>query len=327
MHRRRAGAAIVAAAAFLAFAPLPAAAQAYPTKQPIRLIVPYAPGGPTDVLARLIGQKLAEKMGATVIIENRAGANSIIATDYVVKSPADGYTLLIGSPATAANISLYKKLPYDTLKDLSPVTPIASTPYFLIVSGNAPFNSVAELIAFAKAHPKDVSYASAGAGGPLHLTAELFKLDAGVQMVHVPYKGVGPALLDVIAGRVQVIFAGLPATKALIAEKKLKLLAVADRQRTPFAPDVPAIREAGLANFSADSWFGVFTPSGTPPAIENQLATAVQAVLAQPDVRERMADLGAVPLTSAPDQFKSYFRDEVKKWAAVIKASGATLDE
>lgn len=325
MQRRKILSAFAGASAILALTPGAARAQAFPTK-PIRLVVPYAPGGPTDVLARVLGQKLSVKLNTPVIVDNKAGANSIIATEYVVKSPADGYTLLVGSPATAANLSLYKKLPYDTLKDLSPVTPIASTPYFLIVNANAPYNSVKELIAYAKANPSGVAYASAGAGGPLHLTAELFNVSAGIKMLHVPYKGAGPALVDVVGGQVQVIFAGLPATRALVQDKKLKLLAVADRQRSSFAPDVPTIHEAGLMNFAADSWFGLFAPAGTRPEIEEQIASAVGAVLTAEDLRERMVGLGAVPLASSPAQFRTYFRTEVTKWAEVIKASGATAE-
>lgn len=316
---------VIAGASALAVLPRAALAQAFPAK-PIHLVVPYAPGGPTDVLARVVGQKLSARLNTPVVIDNKAGANSIIATEFVARSPADGYTLLVGSPATAANMSLYKKLPYDTLRDLSPVTSIASTPYFLIVNGDAPYNSVQELIAYAKANPRSVAYASAGAGGPLHLTAELFNISAGIKMLHVPYKGVGPALVDLVAGRVQVIFAGLPATKALLDEKKLKLLAVADQQRSSFTPELPTIREAGLPNFSADSWFGLFAPAGTPAAVEAQIASAVSAALGAEDLRERLAGLGAVPLVNTPEQFRAYFRAEVTKWAEVIKASGASAD-
>ncbi|MDO9134200.1 tripartite tricarboxylate transporter substrate binding protein [Hydrogenophaga sp.] len=325
MKRRNFISAIAGASAATMLPFRTAQAQEFPSK-PIYLIVPFAPGGPTDILARLIGQKLSVHLNTAVVIENKAGANSIIATEYVAKSPADGYTLLVGSPATASNISLYKKLPYDTLKDLSPVTPIASTPYFLIVNGMAPYNTVQELIAYAKVNPTGLAYASAGAGGPLHLTAELFNTSAGIKMLHVPYRGVGPALLDLVANRVQVIFAGLPSTRALIEEKKLKLLAVADRQRTSFMPNLPTIHEAGLRDFAADSWFGLFARAGTPAAVEEQLAAAVRSVLSEPDVRERMAGLGAVPLTSSPSEFRSFFRADVTKWAEVIKVSGATAE-
>jgi tripartite-type tricarboxylate transporter receptor subunit TctC len=325
MQRRSILSAAVAATALLALAPQHAAAQEFPNK-PIRLVVPFAPGGPTDVLARLIGQKLSTQLNTPVVVENKAGANSVIATEHVAKSPADGYTLLVGSPATAANLSLYKTLPYDTLKDLAPVTPIASTPYFLIVNGNAPYNTVQELITYAKVKPNRIAYASAGAGGPLHLTAELFNVSTGIKMLHVPYKGVAPALVDLVADQVQVIFAGLPATRALVQDKKLKLLAVADRQRSSFTPDVPTIQESGVADFSADSWFGLFAPSGTPAAVEERIASAVKTVLAADDVRERMVGLGAVPLSSSPAEFRKYFSAEVAKWAGVIKASGATVD-
>jgi len=295
----------------------------YPNK-PIRLIVPFSPGGPTDVLARVVGERMTDRLKVPVIVENRAGASSIIATEAVAKSAPDGYTFLVGSPATASNIRLFKSLPYDTLADLSPVVQFASTPYFLIVNAKVPANSVGELLQLLKAKPDSVAYASAGAGSPGNLTAELFNMMAGVKMLHVPYRGTGPALIDLVGDQVQLIFAGLPSTAALIDQGKLKVLAVADAQRSEFLPEVPTVAESGVPGFEADSWFGLFARVGTPPEVEAKISSVIADVLAEPAIRERYKGLGAVPVVRSPKEFKEFFHSEVEKWGKVIDTAGVT---
>jgi tripartite-type tricarboxylate transporter receptor subunit TctC len=323
MMRRKLAAAF--AALIVAFG-MPASAQQYPNK-PIRLVVPYAPGGPTDILARIVALKMTDAMGVSVIVDNKPGAASIIATELVAKAPADGYSLLVGSPGLASNLSLYKKLPYDTLKDLSPVTAIASTPYFLIVNAALPVRDVKELIALAKAKPDAIAYASSGSGGPPHLISEMFNSMAGVKMLHVPYKGTSPAVVDLVSGQVQVLFSGLPTTRGFISEGKLRVLGVADPKRSVFLPDVPTISEAGVPGFSGESWFGFFARTGTPKEVEEQINIVMQKILETPEVREKFADVGAVPMSTTAAQFKAFFGAEVEKWAKVIRASGATAEQ
>jgi tripartite-type tricarboxylate transporter receptor subunit TctC len=305
---------------------MPASAQQYPNK-PIKLVVPYAAGGPTDILARIVAQKMTDLLDVAVVVDNKPGAASIIATELVTKAPADGYSLLVGSPGLASNLSLYKKLPYDTLKDLSPVTAIASTPYFLIVNASVPARNVKELIALAKAKPDGIAYASSGNGGPPHLISEMFNSMAGVKMLHVPYKGTSPAVVDLVSGQVQVLFSGLPTTRGFINEGKLRVLGVADPKRSVFLPEVPTFSEAGVPGFSGESWFGFFARAGTPKEVDERINATMQKILEMPDVKEKFADVGAVPMSTTAAQFKAFFSAEVEKWAKVIRASGATAEQ
>jgi tripartite-type tricarboxylate transporter receptor subunit TctC len=300
-------------------------AQTYPSK-PVRLIVPYPPGGTTDILARPLAQKLTEVFGKQVIVDNRGGANSIIGTDLMVRSQPDGHTLLMGTTATSSNAGLYEKLPYDTLRQIAPVSLVASTPYFLFAHVSLPASNVKELIALARSKPGQINFGSAGIGGTPHLTGEMFNVMAGVKLVHVPYKGTGPAVADLVAGQVQLMFTGLPSTVQFVQAGKLKILGVADPKRSAFMPNVPTIAESGLIGFEAASWFGILAPSGTPPAILNRLATEIKAIVSAPEMRERFLAMGAEPMWNTPREFAAFFREDVERWAKVVKASGAKAE-
>lgn len=300
----------------------PAHAQAYPSK-PIRLIVPYPPGGTTDILARPLAQELTKVFDKQVIVDNRGGANSIIGTDLVVRSEPDGHTLLMATTATSSNASLYEKLPYDTLAQLAPVSLVGSTPYFLFAHASLPVANVKELIALARSKPGQINFGSAGIGGTPHLAGEMFNVMAGVKLVHVPYKGTGPAVTELVAGQVQLMFTGLPSTLQFVQAGKLKILGVADPKRSPFMPEVPTIAESGLTDFEAASWFGVMAPAGTPPPILNRLAAEIEGIVSAPQMRERFLAIGAEPVWNTPQEFAAFFRQDVERWAQVVKASGA----
>jgi len=302
-----------------------ATAADFPTR-PVRIVVPYPAGGTTDLLARPVAQKLAEFLGQQFVVDNRGGANGIIGTELVVRSQPDGYTVLVGSTATSSNASLYSKLPYDTLKDLAPISLIANTPYFLTANAGVPAANVKELIALARAKPGQINYASAGIGGTPHLTGEMFALLAGVKMVHVPYKGAAPAVADLISGQAHIMFTGLPTTVQHVRAGRLKLLAVADPKRSSFMPELPTIAESGIPGFEAASWFGILGPAGVPRAVQSRLAEAIARAVQTKDVQERFLGFGAEPLWNTPEAFAPYFRDDVAKWAKVVKASGARAD-
>ena len=313
------------ALALLAFASL-ARADDYPAK-PIRFVVPYPAGGPLDTVARLLGQKVSESMKQPVIVDNRPGAGGNIGADFVAKAAPDGYTILMGAVAThAINPTLYGHIPYDPVADFMPITQVASTPNVLVVNPSLPAKSVREFIAYAKANPGKLNFGSGSTGSAGHLAGELFKTMAGVAMTHVPYKGAGPAMQDLVAGQIQLMFDNLASSFGQIRAGKVRALAVTTAKRTSLAPDLPTIAESGLPGFDINTWFGVFAPAKTPQPIVDRLHAELTRALAMPDVRQKMVDLGAEPVGSTPAEFAAYIRSERDKYARVIKASGAKVD-
>lgn len=307
------------------FAHAETAAQ-YPSK-PIHLIVPFPPGGTTDILARDVAQKLSETWHQQVIVENRPGAGGNIGADLVAKAAPDGYTLVMGTVGThAINPSLYKKMPYDHVKDFAPVVLVAGVPNVLVVNPSLPVHSVQELIAYAKANPGKLNFASSGNGTSIHLSGELFKSMTGVEMTHVPYKGSAPALTDLIGGQVQLMFDNLPSSLGFIKAGKLRALAVTSAARSATLPDLPTIAESGLPGFEASSWFGVLAPAGTPRDIVQKVNQAVAAWLDTPDAKQRLLAQGAIPAGGSPEAFAKHIDAETAKWAKVVKASGAHID-
>jgi len=300
-------------------------AQDYPSR-PVRMVVPFSPGGSTDTLARIVGQKLTERSGQPVIIENRAGAGGHIGAEQVAKSAPDGYTLLLGGVPHAISASLYSKLPYDLARDLTAIAEVASFPSAIVLHPSLPANSVKELIAVARARPGQLSFGSAGVGSPNHLSLELFQAMAGVSMVHVPYKGSGQLVGDLLAGQVQLASMGLPVAVPHVQSGKLRAIAVTGAARSPLLPDVPTVSEAGLPGFEVTSWYGVFGPAGLPGHIVVKLNSEIGSAVTAPEVKERLAALGAEPSVKSPDQFARYVREEITKWAKVVKDSGAKAE-
>ena len=300
-------------------------AQDYPDK-PIRIVVPFAPGGSTDVLARLVGQKLGERWRQPVLVENRAGGGGNIGADQIAKSAPDGYSLLLGGVPHAISASLYSKLPYDLARDLTAVAEIASFPSAIVLHPSLPARSVKELIALARARPGQLSFGSAGVGSPNHLALELFDTMAGVSMTHVPYKGSGQLIGDLLAGQVQLASMGTPVALPHVQSGKLRAIAVTGAARSSLLPEVPTVSEAGLPGFEVTSWYGVFGPAGLPTPIVAKLNSEIGRIVTGPDVRERLAALGAEPSVKSPDQFGRYVREEIAKWAKVVKDSGAKAE-
>ena len=307
----------------LALACPAASAQSYPSK-PVRLIVPFAPGGPADFQARLIAPKLTASWGQPVVVENRAGGNTIIATELTARSEPDGHVVQVISAGFAINVSLYSKLPYDSLRDLAFVTQLTSGPAIVVVHPSLPVRSVKELIQLARSRPGQLTYASAGL--PSQLAVELFKVMTGTDLVHVPYKGAAPAMIDLIAGHVQVSFptigGGLPHAQA----GRLRALATTGAKRPLAAPDLPTMMESGVPGYEATNWFGTAVPAKTPPAIVAKLSQDIGRVLHLPDVRERLLAQGMEPVSNTPEEFSTYVRSEMTKWARVVKASGAKAE-
>jgi len=307
----------------LALACPAASAQSYPSK-PVRLIVPFAPGGPADFQARLIAPKLTASWGQPVVVENRAGGNTIIATELTARSEPDGHVVQVISAGFAINVSLYSKLPYDSLRDLAFVTQLTSGPAIVVVHPSLPVRSVKELIQLARSRPGQLTYASAGL--PSQLAVELFKVMTGTDLVHVPYKGAAPAMIDLIAGHVQVSFptigGGLPHAQA----GRLRALATTGAKRPLAAPDLPTMMESGVPGYEATNWFGTAVPAKTPPAIVAKLSQEIARVLRLPDVRERLLMQGMEPVSNTPEEFSTYVRSEMTKWAKVVKASGAKAE-
>lgn len=300
-------------------------AQSYPAK-PIRFVVPYPPGGASDVTARIIGQKLSEAWGQPVIVDNRAGANGNIAAEQVAKAPADGYTMLMGNVGpNAISPSLYTNLAYD-VASFAPVTLTTTVPIVLLVNPSLPVNNVKELIAYAKANPNKLNFASAGNGSSNHLTGELFKSIAGIDIVHVPYKGDGLALTDVMGGQVSMMFTTVVSAMPHIKSGKLRAVAVASAKRIAAIPNLPTVAESGVPGFDSSSWGGILFPAGTPKEIIAKMHDAVVAILAMPDVKARLSSLGAEVVGNTPEEFGSYIKSETAKWGKVIKTSGASVN-
>ncbi|MGZ5042951.1 MAG: Bug family tripartite tricarboxylate transporter substrate binding protein [Usitatibacter sp.] len=301
-------------------------AQTYPTK-PIRFVVPYPAGGPLDTVARLLGQKVSESVRQPVIVDNKPGAGGNIGADAVAKSPADGYTILMGAVAThAINPTLYPGIPYDAIKDFTPVTQIASTPNVLVVNPSVPAGNVREFIAYAKANPGKLNFGSGSTGSAGHLAGELFKTMAGIDMTHVPYKGAAPAMNDLIGGQIQLMFDNWSSSSAQVHAGKIRALAVTTAKRSALAPELPTIAESGLPGFDISTWFGVFVPAGTPRDVVKRLHDEFTKALAAPGIHEALTNLGAEPVGSTPEAFAAYIRSEGQKYARIIKASGARAD-
>jgi tripartite-type tricarboxylate transporter receptor subunit TctC len=300
--------------------------QAYPNK-PLRLIVPFPAGGGVDAVARVVGQRLAEVLGQHVVIDNRPGSSGIIGAEIAAGAAPDGHTLLFGGSAThGITPHLYKKLPYDPVKDFAPIILLGSAPYLLVVHPSVPAHSVKELIAFARANPGKLNYASAGSGSTLHLTTELFRVMAGIDIVHIPYKGSAPALGDLLAGRVQMTFNPVSLVMPHIKAGRLRALGVTSAKATRFAPDVPAIAEAGVPGYESLGWYGVLAPAGTPPAIVRRLNRDMRAMLEEQEFRDRFFAIGVEPGGGTPDEFRTFIAAELAKWGKVVRISGARVE-
>lgn len=312
---------VLLAATMAALAPVAAGAD-YPTK-PIRLIVPFSPGGGNDIAARFIAQRLTEALGESAVVDNRPGAGSTLGTDIVAKSAPDGYTLLVTHNAIAINQTLYSKLAYDTVRDFAQVIEIGATTNTLVINPSVPARSVKELIALAKAKPGSLNYASTGAGGTSMLAMEYFKLETGTNIVHIPYKGTAPALTDVVAGQVQCMISALPGTIPFINAKRVTALATTGKQRSIFAKDLPTLNEAGVKGYEFDTWYGLHAPSKTPKPILDKLNQVLAKALAREDMKELIAKQGLEAVGGSADAFTQKVRAEVKKMGQIIKASGA----
>lgn len=317
---------LLAAAALAGITGTASAQSAYPNK-PLRLIVPFAAGGPTDVLARVIGQKLGESLGQPVVVESRPGAGGNIASDHVAKASPDGYTLILGTVGThAINASLYSKLPFDTARDFAPIALVASATIVMVVHPSVPAATVNEFVALAKSRPQPFSMASPGSGTPHHLAGELFKTVTAVDMVHIPYKGAAPALNDIMGGQASVGFVSLPAALPHVKAGKLRALGITATKRSVVAPDVPTIAESGAPGYEVENWYGVLAPAGTPREILNKLNDAIIKLLQAKDVKELLNNQGFEVLQSTPDQFAAFSKTELVKWAKLVKLSGAKAD-
>ncbi len=313
----------VGAAAFQAVS-RPASAQSYPSR-PVRIVVGYAAGGGTDIVARLMGQWLSERLGQQFVIENRTGAATNIGTEAVVRAPADGYTLLLAHTANAINATLYEKLNFNFIRDITPVAGIIRVPSVMVVNPSLPAKTVPEFITYAKANPGKINMASGGAGGPDHMSGELFKTMTGVNMIHVPYRGLSPALTDLLAEQVQVIFSSLPAAIEYIRAGKLRALAVTTATRFEGAPDIPTVGDV-VPGYEASQWYGVGVPKNTPVEIVDKLNKEINAGLANPKLRAQLADLGGRVLPGSAADFGKLIAEETEKWAKVVKFSGAKPD-
>jgi len=297
-------------------------AQGYPAR-PVRLVVPYPPGGGTNIIGRYVGEKLSEGLGQPVVIDNRAGAGGVIGTESVAKAPADGYTLLIGTPgAITISPSFGPRPPYDSMRDFTAITLLATSPNLLVVHPSLPVRSVKELVALAKRRPGEINYATSGPGASPHLAAELFNQTAGVKLVHVPYKGVGPALIDLASGRVEVAFPVLGSALAFVKSGRLRAIAVTDAVRFDLLPDVPTMSEAGLTGYAVTNWYGLLAPAGVHADIVALLHRTAERALRAPDARTFLSGQGLVPRTTRPEETTRYLRDEIAKWAKVVKAAG-----
>jgi tripartite-type tricarboxylate transporter receptor subunit TctC len=313
--------ALVAAGAFTAAA----SSQTYPSR-PVRLVIPFPPGGPADIFGRLIAFKLTDALREQVVVDNRGGGNGNIGAEFVARSAPDGYTLMLLPSALAANASLYAKLPYSLVGDFTGVASLGTFPLLLVTHPSVPAKTVPELIALAKAKPGELNFASAGSGGGAHLAAELFSRSAGISMVHVPYKGTGPAVLGVLGGQVSLMFASVPSVIQHVRGGKLNALAVTSVQRSPAAPELPTVSEQGLPGYDVVSWFGIVAPAGTPADIVKRLNEDVRRALVVPEFQERLKDEGGRSLAMTPEEFTAFIRSEAARWAKIVRDVGAKLD-
>jgi tripartite-type tricarboxylate transporter receptor subunit TctC len=303
-----------------------AAAQSYPSR-PVRLIVPYPPGGSTDFIARPVSERLTERLGQPFVMDNRGGAATVIGAEIAARAPADGYTLLVGTVTTlAVNPALKPKLPYDPVRDFAPVSMLSAQPYILAVNPSVPATSVAQLVAHAKANPGKLSFASAGLGSGAHFAGELFNHMAGVDILHIPYKGTGPAITDVIGGRVTILYAGVATLRSFVGSGKMRVLAVTSARRSPGMPDVPTIAESGLAGYETNTWNSLVAPRGTPRAVIERLNTAVAQVLSEPDLRERWTQQGIDAEPGPPEHLARHIEAEIARFARLVKATGLKLE-
>ncbi|MDN8613273.1 tripartite tricarboxylate transporter substrate binding protein [Variovorax ginsengisoli] len=308
-------------------APLAVHAQAAFPSKPITIIVPFSAGGTTDILARVVGLYMSRDLGQPVVVDNRAGAGGNIGGQAAARSPADGYTLFMGTVGThAINQSLYKKMPFDPIKDFAPLTRVAMVPNLLVANPSQPFKSVKEMIAYAKANPGKINFGSSGNGSSIHLSGELFKQMAGVDMQHVPYRGSAPAVSDLLGGQIAIMFDNMPSAIPHVKGGKLRALAVTTAKRSPALPDVPTIAEAGVPGYEATSWFGLLAPAGTPAPVVAKLNASILKALADPEVKKKLAEQGAEPHGEKPEQFAAFIESETLKWGKVVKESGASLD-
>ncbi|MCA0407375.1 MAG: tripartite tricarboxylate transporter substrate binding protein [Proteobacteria bacterium] len=318
---------IVMAGAALAMMAGASQAQNFPSAKPITLVVPFAAGGSTDIVARIIGQKMSELLGQNVIIENVAGAGGNVGTNRVAKATPDGYTILMGTISThAINPAVFKKMPHDPVKDFAPISLLALVPSVLTVSNDFPAKDVKEMIARLKAEPDKHSYASSGVATPQHLGGELFKSMTGTQMQHIPYRGGGPALQDVVAGKVAMIFDNLPSSAEMIRAGKVRGFAITTTKRSPAFPDMPTMAEAGIPGYEIYSWNALFAPAGTPKDVVAKLNEAANKAVQDPAVSKKLSDLSAVPTTSTPDELGEHVKKELAKWGPIVKSTGASLD-
>lgn len=302
------------------------AADVYPTK-PVRIIVPFPPGGPADALARTVGDKLAASLSQPVVVDNRPGAGGNIGMELAAKAPPDGHTLVLAPAGNlTVNPSLYRSVPYDVARDFAPVTVIAAVPNVLVVNPQVPAKDVAELIAYAKANPGRLNYSSPGAGSGAHLAGELFRTSAGIDIVHVPYNGIAPAVTAVVAGDVQMMFAAAPTALPHVAGGKLRALAVASPKRMATAPALPTMDEAGLPGFDVTSWYSIVAPAGTPPAVIDRLQKEIAKAVQLPDVKARLAGLGAEPIANTPAEFAVMIKGETAKWGKIVKDANIKVE-
>ncbi|CAN1552105.1 PBP2_Bug27 domain containing protein [Burkholderiaceae bacterium] len=298
----------------------------YPNRS-ITMVVAFPAAGTTDILARLIGQKLTEKFKQTVVVENRPGAGGNIGTAYVAKAPPDGYTIMMGTIGTQSiNPSLYKKMPYDAAKDFVPITRAAMVPNLLVINKDAPYNTLAEMMAFGKANPGKLTYGSSGNGTTLHLSGELFNLMSGSKITHIPYKGSTPAVADLLGGQISMIFDNMPSVIQQVKSGRLKALAVTSAQRNPQLPEIPTIQELGVAGYEVWSWFGLLAPAATPKPIVDKLNASIVDIIKQPDVQAKIIELGAVPVPETSAEFGAFIAAETLKWAKVIKEANIGID-
>jgi tripartite-type tricarboxylate transporter receptor subunit TctC len=302
-----------------------ATAQTYPSK-PIRIVVPFAPGGGVDTVARVTGAKLSEALGHTVLVDNRAGANGILGAELVAKSPPDGHTMLLCSNSQTYNVSLYSKLPYDPFKDFLPISYLASATYLLIVHPSLPVRSVKELVALARAKPDQLTYSSGGVGGGSHLAGELLKSIAKIDIVHVPYKGIAPAVSELVGGHVTFSFAVVPAALPHVQAGKLRAIAVSSAQRSSLVPDLPTVAESGLPGFDVFSWYGTFAPAGTPKAVVERLNSEFSKIVQMQDVRSKLGGLGLEVKRGTPQEFERFLKADFELWDKIIRGIGIRVD-